>query len=47
MLRDIKGFENYYSVSDDGKVYSKIRKKYLKLNYKKNGYVYVSLQVII
>ena len=45
MLRDIKGFENYYSVSDDGKVYSKIRKKYLKLNYKKNGYVYVSLQV--
>lgn len=34
MLRDIKGFENYYSVSDDGKVYSKIRKKYLKLNYK-------------
>lgn len=45
MLKDIKGFENYYSVSDDGKIFSKVRRKYLKLNYKKNGYVYVTLQV--
>ena len=45
MLKDIKGFEQYYSISDDGKVYSKVRNIYLKLNNKKNGYVYVTLQV--
>lgn len=45
MLKDIKNFEKYYSIDENGNVFSKIRNKYLKLNYKKNGYIYVSLQV--
>ncbi len=40
---DIIGYEGYYQVSPDGKIYSVRRGKYLKLNQKKNGYVHVEL----
>lgn len=45
MLKNVVGFENYYSVSDSGEVFSKRSGKYLKLAHKKNGYVYTELNV--
>jgi len=44
-MKNIKGFEEYYSITKDGRVYSKRSEKFLKLNYKKNGYVYIELNV--
>lgn len=45
MLKDIVGFEKYYNISDKGEVFSKRSGKYLKLSHKKNGYVYIELNV--
>lgn len=44
-MKDLKGFEEYYSISENGKIFSKRSNKFLKLNYKKNEYVYVELNV--
>lgn len=41
--KDIEGYEGVYKVSSKGKIYSVRNKRNLKLNYKKNGYVYVEL----
>ena len=42
MQKDIKGFENKYTIFDDGRVYSKITKKFLKPHLN-NGYLTVEL----
>ena len=40
---DIKGYEDYYTISEDGKVWSKRRDKYLKGSNNTDGYLFVSL----
>lgn len=42
-MKDIKGYEGLYKVTIDGRIYSTRSDIFLKLNYKKNGYVYVEL----
>lgn len=44
-MKDIVGYEGFYKVTENGEVYSIRSDKFLKLNYKKNGYVYVELNV--
>lgn len=44
-MKDIKGFEGIYAVTENGQVFSYRKGNYLSLNYKKNGYVYVELNV--
>lgn len=44
-MKDLKGFEEYYSITEDGKIFSKRRQRFLKLSLKKNGYVYIELNV--
>lgn len=45
MLKDIKNFEGYYQIDENGNIYSLRTNKYLKLNYKDNGYIYIELNV--
>lgn len=45
MVRDVVGYEGYYKVSDDGKVWSCRREKYLKPKKSKAGYYRVSFSV--
>ena len=45
MIKDVIGFEEYYSITDDGKIFSKRSNRYLKLNPKDNGYIYIELNV--
>lgn len=42
-MKDIKGFEGLYQISDEGRVYSAYSKKYLKLRKDKDGYLLVNL----
>lgn len=42
-MRDIIGYEGLYKITADGNVYSVRNNIFLKLNQKKNGYVYVEL----
>ena len=44
-IKDIVGYEGYYKITSDGRVFSVRNNKFLKLNYKKNGYVYIELNV--
>lgn len=44
-MKDLKGFEEYYSITEDGKIFSKRKQRFLKLSLKKNGYVYIELNV--
>ena len=44
-IKDIKGYEGYYKITKDGDVFSIRSNRFLKLNYKKNGYVYIELNV--
>lgn len=41
-MKQIQGFPNYY-ISEDGKVYSKNLKRFLKKRYKRDGYVCYAL----
>lgn len=43
MQKEIKGFENKYTIYDDGRIYSKITKKFLTPHYNKKGYLTVEL----
>jgi hypothetical protein len=52
MIRDIKGYEGYYSVTDDGQVFSnsrvlcdgrKVKSKWLKIGHNNLGYPRVTL----
>lgn len=43
--KDIKNFEGYYKISDEGDVYSVRNNQILKLNQKPNGYVTIELNV--
>lgn len=42
-MKQVEGRSKYF-ITKDGKVYSSYLKKFLRLNPKKNGYVYVSFQ---
>lgn len=42
-MKDVKGFENFYAVSEDGIVFSKRYQKPLKPFKTKRGYLYVDL----
>ena len=44
-MKDIKGFEGLYSITDDGKVYSHRYGDYVKTCLKPNGYVYIGFYV--
>lgn len=44
-MRDILGYEGYYKITEDGKVFSVRSNRFLKLNHKKNGYVVIELNV--
>ena len=43
MIKDIKGFEGLYQITDEGQVYSVRRDKYLKPRKDKDGYLLVNL----
>ena len=43
-MRDIKGYEGIYAITSCGKVYSYRRKKFLKTQKQKTGYLMVLLQ---
>ena len=43
MIKDIKGYEGLYAITDKGEVYSYRRKKNMKLETTANGYVRVNL----
>lgn len=45
IIRDIIGYEGYYKITEDGRVFSVRSNRFLSLNYKKNGYVYIELNV--
>lgn len=42
-MKPIVGFENSYSITRDGRVYSHISNKFLKLNYNSKGYLSLTL----
>lgn len=42
-MKDIIGYEEYYKISKEGMIFSIRSNKFLKLNYKKSGYVYIEL----
>ena len=42
-MKEIRGYEGRYSVTDTGKVFSHISNKFLKLMKNNNGYLHVSL----
>lgn len=42
-MKDIKGFENLYAITEDGKVWSYYSKKFLQPSIGKNGYYKVTL----
>lgn len=44
-MKDLKGFEEYYSITEDGKIFSKRIQRFLKSSLKKNGYVCIHLNV--
>lgn len=43
MIKDIKGYEGRYQITDDGKVWSCLRNRYLKPTEDKDGYFKVTL----
>lgn len=43
MIKDIKEFEGLYQITDDGRVYSIRKDKYLKPRKDKDGYLLVNL----
>lgn len=43
MMKDIKGYEGQYAITDNGEVWSYKRKKFLKQFISNNGYMRVSL----
>jgi len=45
IFKDIPGFEEYYSISEDGDVYSKRNNRILKPNKSKSGYLKIGLNV--
>lgn len=43
MMKDIRGYEGQYAVTDDGKVWSYKSKRFLSLHTERKGYIRVSL----
>lgn len=46
MMKDIKEYEGVYKVTKAGDIYSVRSERFLKLNHKRNGYVYVELNLL-
>lgn len=44
-MKWIKGYEGLYKITSDGEIFSIRGGRFLSLNYKKNGYVYIELNV--
>lgn len=44
-MKDIKGYKNIYKITKDGQIYSVRSDKFLKLNHKSNGYIYIELNL--
>lgn len=44
-MKDLKGFEEYYSITEDGRIFSKRSQRFLKASLKENGYVYIELNI--
>lgn len=44
-MKFIEGFENVYSVTEDGQIYSHRNNLFLSLNSKDNGYIYCELNI--
>ena len=42
-MKDIKGYEGLYAITEDGRVWSYITKRYLKQMNDKDGYLQVNL----
>ena len=42
-MKDIKGYEGLYAVTEDGQIWSYRSKKFLKPNKNTSGYLYVIL----
>lgn len=45
MFKDVVGFEEYFSISDDGKIFSKRTNKELKQTISKTGYLTVATKI--
>ena len=43
MIKEIPGYEGLYAVTEDGKIYSFISKKFMKQYKDRNGYLCVNL----
>lgn len=43
MWKDVKGFEKYYKISNDGRIYSKLSKRELKVQNNGKGYLFIRL----
>lgn len=43
MIKHIKGYEDRYTVDEDGNVFSILRKRYRKQQHDRDGYLYVGL----
>ena len=44
-MKDLKGFEGFYKITEDGYVFSNRSNKFLKSTIKPNGYVYLELNI--
>lgn len=44
-MKDVVGYEGYYKITKEGRIWSVRREHFLSLNQKKNGYVYIELNV--
>lgn len=44
-MKDVKGFEDYFAITEDGKLWSKRSKKFLKQNVSKTGYYTVATRI--
>lgn len=42
--KDIKGYEEFYSVSNSGKIFSKRQNKVMKVGNNGNGYLYIGFK---
>lgn len=45
MWKDVKGYEDYFMISSDGRLFSKRTNKELKRHIHKNGYVHVATKI--
>lgn len=44
-MKDVLGYENFYSINEGGEIFSKRRQRFLKTHVSKRGYLVVDLKV--